>query len=138
MPYVIGIIAIVLLAFAGAQLTDPVDTTLFASFFAGSLLAFMSLQRNVSLLKARFLAVSTTAVMFFYFASFFRYCPAMPSDWYMQDRAMDVIGLLIAAFAMIPVLSVYSCYMKAECHMRKKPEKPVVHTVSSAQEHHAG
>ena len=136
MHYVNGIIACVLLAFAAAQFNDPSDTTLLFSFAGGALLAILSLQHSMSLFKARTLAVLTTTAMFFYFAGFFTYCPDMASDWYLRDRSMDLMGLLFAGFAMIPVLSVYSCWMKAECHMHR-PASSRRHGVSEIQESHA-
>ena len=117
MRYVNGVMAIVLMAFAILHLREPGNVLLVLSFAGGSLLALLSLKRSLGLMTARGLAGLSTVAMFFYFAGFFRYCPEMSTGWYMLDKAPGLIGLLVAGFAMIPVLSVYSCWMKAECHM---------------------
>ncbi len=135
MRYVNGIMAVVLMAFAILQLRDAGNVLLFLSFAGGSVLALLSLKRSLSLMTARGLAGLSTVAMFFYFAGFFRYCPEMSSGWYMLDKAPGLIGLLVAGFAMIPVLSVYSCWMKAECHMRLKPGTKVPAVPHSRKPH---
>jgi len=131
MRYVNGIIAFVLMAFAISQMGESGSVTLVLSFAGGSVLALLSLQRSLSLMTARGLAVLSAIAMFSYFSSFFRYCPEMSTGWYLLDKAPGLIGLLIAGFAMIPVLSVYSCWMKAECNMcleSKTPSRTVGHS----------
>ena len=134
MRYVNGIMAFVLMALAISQIIGPGNISLVLSFAGGSVLALLSLQRSLSLMTARGLAVLSATAMFFYFAGFFRHCPEMSSGWYLLDDAPGLIGLLVAGFAMIPVLSVYSCWMKAECHMgveSKTPARTVAHTRES-------
>jgi len=138
MRYVNGITGFVLMAFAISQLGDTGNIALVLSFAGGSVLALLSLQRSLRLTTARGLAVLSATAMFFYFASFFRYCPEMSTGWYLLDKAPGLIGLLIAGFAMIPVLSVYSCWMKAECHMSDKPtpqKQSHSQTVGHTREH---
>ena len=53
--------------------------------------------------------------MFFYFAAFFRIVDHFHENWYRGGMALEAVGMLLSAFAMIPVLSVFSCRMKADC-----------------------
>jgi hypothetical protein len=52
--------------------------------------------------------------MFFYFAAFFRIVDHFHEQWYRSGMMLEAVGMLISAFAMIPVLSVFSCFMKCE------------------------
>ncbi|MBV1905365.1 MAG: hypothetical protein KUG75_04755 [Pseudomonadales bacterium] len=126
MRYVNGIIAFVLLAFAVVGFVGPAEIHLPLSLFAGAILALLSMQRFIGLMTARALAVTTVVAMFFFFAGFFKHCPALSAEWYLEDHSLDFIGLLFAGFAMIPVLSVFSCWMKAECHMRVSSKSSVL------------
>ena len=76
------------------------------------MLAFASLQPNISFAWARVLAVASVIAMFFYFAGFFRIVDRFHEQWYRSGLMLDAVGLLISAFAMIPVLSVFSSRMK--------------------------
>ena len=58
------------------------------------------------------LAVASVIAMFFYFAGFFRIVDRFHEQWYRSGLMLDAVGLLISAFAMIPVLSVFSSRMK--------------------------
>ncbi len=97
----------------------------------GMLLAALSFKRRLNPWMLRFLAVASTVAMFFYFAGFFALAPYMRPDWFNQPEGREAAGLLFAAFAMIPVLSVYSCRMKANCphtahieHTHRSPRTP--------------
>ena len=52
--------------------------------------------------------------MFFYFAAFFRIADHFYEQWYRSGMMLEAVGMLISAFAMIPVLSVFSCAMKCQ------------------------
>jgi hypothetical protein len=52
--------------------------------------------------------------MFFYFAAFFRIVDHFHEQWYRSGMMLEAVGMLISAFAMIPVLSVFSCLMKCD------------------------
>ena len=109
-----GSIGAALAILALLHVGDPECVELTMAYAAGSVLAFTSLA-NLSIPVARGLAVVTTVCMFFYFASFFSLAPELHSQWYRGSMAVEAFSVLLAAFAMIPVLSCYSCRLKAEC-----------------------
>lgn len=82
---------------------------------AGALCAFISMKGEMPLLLVRVLALVTTGAMFFYFAVFFKMAPHFQEEWYRSAAALEALGMLLSAFAMIPVLSCYSCMLKADC-----------------------
>ncbi|MDG1132843.1 MAG: hypothetical protein P8N67_00585 [Pseudomonadales bacterium] len=81
----------------------------------GAVLALISLWGNISFSLARVLAFLTVAAMFFYFAAFFRIVDHFHENWHRSGMTLEAVGMLLSAFAMIPVLSVFSCRMKADC-----------------------
>lgn len=92
------------------------NSAMYMSMYAiGALFAFGSLFTNMGMFIARVMAIGTTAAMFFFFAGFFRLAPEFHDGWYQSGAALDGIGMLLSAFAMIPVLSCYSCILKADC-----------------------
>ena len=93
----------------------PKTPFLSAAYAAGAVLALASLWRTVSFGSALVLAFSTVAAMFFYFAAFFHIVDHFHENWYRGGLALEAVGMLLSAFAMIPVLSVFSCRMKANC-----------------------
>ena len=60
------------------------------------------------------LAVASVIAMFFYFAGFFRIVDHFHEQWYRSGLMLNAVGMLISAFAMIPVLSVFSSRMKCD------------------------
>ena len=84
-------------------------------YAAGATMALASLWRDMSFGYARVFAFFTVGAMFFYFAAFFRIVDHFHENWYRGGMALEAIGMLLSAFAMIPVLSVFSCRMKADC-----------------------
>ena len=82
---------------------------------AGALCAFATLKTDMNLTLARLFAVGTTVVMFTYFAAFFKIAPHLHEEWYRSALALESAGVLLSAFAMIPVLSSFSCMLKADC-----------------------
>lgn len=91
---------------------------LIGMYCCGAALAFITLMPGVGQLSARILAVCATACMLFFFAGFFQMAPRLGEEWYSVH--LPALGQLIAAFAMIPVLSGYSCLMKADCEQARK------------------
>ena len=130
MQYVNATIALALLGFA--LLRDaPGEATM---FIVGALLAAIAFKHWLSTWMVRMLAIVAAGTMFSYFAHFFALVPALHEDWYLRPgEASDAFGLLFASFAMIPVLSEYSCRMKAsaECERgrrqseERKPPPPL-------------
>ena len=103
-----------LLALAVLHIFIPKTPILTLIYLGGAVLALSSLRANIGFAWARVLAVATVIAMFFYFAAFFRIVDHFHEQWYRSGMMLEVVGMLISAFAMIPVLSVYSCFMKSE------------------------
>ena len=110
MQYVNAIIAVVLLAVALLKLDDPAGAS---GFILGAALAAIAFKHWLNAWTVRLLAVLTAGTLFYYFWGFFSLVPTLQPDWYWQPQAIDAVGLVFAGFAMIPVLSEYSCRMKA-------------------------
>jgi hypothetical protein len=125
MHYIYAAIACVLLLLAVLSFEPPAAVGTAAMFLAGSVLAALAYKRWLPLWAVRMLAVVSAAALFGYFGQFFSMVPTLAYDWYAGSEAARVIGLLFAGFAMIPVLSEYSCRMKAtaDCALgRRQPE----------------
>ena len=103
-----------LLALALLHVFIPKTPILTLIYLGGALLALASLRVNIDFAWARVLAVATVIAMFFYFAVFFRIVEDFHEQWYRSGMMLEAVGMLISAFAMIPVLSVYSCLMKCD------------------------
>ncbi|MEM9621893.1 MAG: hypothetical protein AAF993_09615 [Pseudomonadota bacterium] len=110
-----AVIGFILLTLTVLHFFVPNHIHLAALYGAGAALAFISLAREISIRTARLLAIGTTAVMFFYFAGFFKMAPHLHENWYTSGAGLEGVGMLLSAFAMIPVLSCYSCLLKADC-----------------------
>ena len=110
-----AIVGCMLLGLAVMHGFIPKTPLLSVIYAAGAVLALASLWRNVSFSFARVFAFLTVAAMFFYFAAFFRIVDHFHENWYRGGMALEAVGMLLSAFAMIPVLSVFSCRMKADC-----------------------
>lgn len=120
MQYVNAVTACALLLLALAMLSDPLQA---ATFGVGAVLAAIAFKHWLRLWMVRVLAFVAAAAMFLYFGQFMSLVPTLQPDWYAQPReAIDAVGLLFAGFAMIPVLSEYSCRMKAneECERGRR------------------
>ncbi len=123
MRYVNGILGGMLAVFAMLCLHDSNGGLWMSVYALGAALAFITLIPRIGLLTARMLALVATIVMFFYFAGFFMLVPTFSADWYAQGQARAAISLFLAGFAMIPVLSCYSCRMKEECPMQRRARR---------------
>ena len=109
-----GIIGCVLLALAILHVFIPRTPILSAIYLGGALLALASLRPNISFAWARVLAVASVIAMFFYYAGFFRIVDNFHEQWYRSGLMLNAVGMLILAFAMTPVLSVFSSRMKCD------------------------
>lgn len=114
MQYIHGAIALMLLVVALLHVPHPTPF-LWVPYGLASALALFTLFHDISPFFSRLLAISTTALMFFFFAGFFMDVPELASDWYKHQEGWFAVSLLLAAFTMIPVLSDYSCRCKADC-----------------------
>lgn len=114
MQYIHGFIGFILVLLAVAQVPHPTPLA-WLPYAGAALLAFITLKTEISIGLARILAISTTAMMFFFFAGFFVVAPKLAADWYMHQAGWAAVCLILSAFAMIPLLSEYSCRLKKDC-----------------------
>ena len=126
MRTVTAIIACVLATFAVLHAFIPNHLFIAFLFGAGAFLAAITIiPRSMGIHTARFLALCTTALMFFYFAGFFSMAPEFEEGWHKTGAALDGLAMLLSAFLMIPVLSCYSCLLKAEgCEQFRTKKEP--------------
>jgi len=126
MRTVSAIIACVLITFAVLNAFIPSHLHIAVLFGAGAFLAALTvIPRSMGINTARLLAIGTTALMFFYFAGFFTMAPEFEDGWHKTGAALDGLAMLLSAFLMIPVLSCYSCLLKAEgCEQFRVKEEP--------------
>ena len=131
-----AIIAVGLLVFALLARDEPGNA---AMFIGGAVLAAIAFKHWLSTWMVRVLALVSAAAMFSYFAQFFVLVPTLQPGWYWQPHeAVGAVGLLFAGFAMIPVLSEYSCRMKAseECERGRRQahdRNPVLASLRASQ-----
>lgn len=109
-----AIIGCVLLALAILHVFIPKTPILSLIYLGGAILALISVRPQLGFAWARLFAVATVVAMFFYFAAFFRIADHFYEQWYRSGMMLEAVGMLISAFAMIPVLSVFSCAMKCQ------------------------
>lgn len=114
MQYIHGLIGCTFIAIALMHAFHPTPLS-WAPFAGAALLAFITLKNEIRIPIARILAISTTIVMFFFFAGFFVVIPGLATDWYMQQAGWHAACLIMSAFLMLPLLSDYSCRLKADC-----------------------
>jgi len=129
MRMVTGIIGCALLVFAILHAFIPNHALYILIYGTGAFFAFLTLRLSANLFLVRVFAIGTTAAMFFYFAGFFRMTQHFTESWHSSGAALEGIGMLLAGFAMIPVLSCFSCMLKADCrehmleHMQEHKKK---------------
>lgn len=129
MHYLYAILAIALTGLTLTCLDDPGRAAMFA---AGALLAAIAFRHRLPRLAVRLLAVVTVGMLFGYLGQFFNLAPGLSADWYSRQEMLESAGLLFAGFSMIPVLSGYSCRMKAdaapqaESSARRKPLQDIL------------
>ena len=116
MRLVNAVIAVALVALAVLKLDDPSGASM---FLFGALIAAFALKHYLSAWSVRVLAFLAAGTLFCYFGQFFYLVPHLQPSWYWQWQgdALEATALLLSGFAMIPVLSEYSCRLKAsrEC-----------------------
>ncbi|MEZ5559042.1 MAG: hypothetical protein R3E86_10970 [Pseudomonadales bacterium] len=114
MHFVYGLIALTFIVVALLHVPHPTPF-LWVPYALAASLAALTLLRDISTLMSRFLAIAATALMFFFFAGFFFAVPELKANWYVRPEGWIAVSKLLGAFAMIPVLSDYSCRCKADC-----------------------
>lgn len=113
MRYVNATTAAALLGLALFQLLRLGDHVAALLFVLGAGTAAFAAKHWIQPKVVRLLALLAAAVMFCFFWQFFSLTPALQDDWYRHAGTLNTVGLLFAAFAMIPVVSEYTCRMKA-------------------------
>ena len=114
MQYINGLIGCVFVLIGLVHVPHPMPLT-WLPYLGAAVLAFISVKPEIGIGLARVLAVATTAAMFFFFAGFFVVAPKLAADWYIRPEGWDAVGCILAAFLMLPILSEYSCRLKADC-----------------------
>lgn len=109
-----GLVGLTFVVLALLHVPHP-SPWLWVPYAAGAVLALLTLLPSLSIPISRILAISTTVLLFFFFAGFFTEVPKLASDWYTSQEGWSAVSLLVAAFTLIPVLSDYSCRCKARC-----------------------
>ena len=87
---------------------------------AATSLSFLTFIRELPLWLTRVAAVLTVVLMFYFFASFFFLVPSLGADWYRSPGSLTSLSFLLGAFLMIPLMSEYSCRLKADCPRRRE------------------
>ena len=130
MQYINGLIGSAFVLFALIHVPHPTPLT-WVPYAAAAVLAFITLKADLGINFSRLLAVCATALMFFFFAGFFMLVPKLSADWYMSQNGWAAVTLISSAFAMIPVLSDYSCRLKAECQEARAARRAAFFSVPS-------
>ena len=106
---------ILLFILAALHAVLPKAYLLAGLYAGGGFLALFCLKQDLNLAVSKVFALAAMVLMFFYFATFFRMIGELSSTWYLGALAFEAASLLISAFTMIVILSVYSCRLKAVC-----------------------
>lgn len=114
MQYIHGLLGCVLAVLALIHIPFP-EPFAWLPFTLASALAFITMKPALSLGFSRILAIATAGMMFFFFALFFLVAPTLEADWYRTQYGWSAVCLILSAFVMIPILSEYSCRLKADC-----------------------
>jgi hypothetical protein len=130
MQYIHGFIGVVLVVMALIHVPFP-DPLEWLPFAVAASLAFMTLTQNLSMGMARILAICTAGAMFFFFAIFFLLVPRLDADWYSTQFGWAAVCRILAAFLMIPILSDYSCRLKADCMEAREARRSSFFSVPS-------
>jgi energy-coupling factor transporter transmembrane protein EcfT len=114
MHYIHGFIGLVLIVLALIHVPYP-EPLQWLPYTGAAILALLTLVSDISIPVSRLLAIATAGVMFFFFAAFFLIVPKLTADWYLNPYGWEAVSRILGAFVMIPILSDYSCRLKADC-----------------------
>lgn len=114
MQYIHGFIGCVLVLLALIHIPFP-EPLAWLPYSVAAVLAFITLKSELSIPISRVLAIATAGMMFFFFAVFFLVVPTLEASWYKTQYGWAAVCLILSAFVMIPILSEYSCRLKANC-----------------------
>ena len=113
MRYVNAVTAAALFGLAAFQMLSQGDLAAALAFVFGGVVAVFAVTHWLHTKVVRVLAFLSTVIMFCFFWQFFSLTPTLQTGWYREAGTLDAVGFLIAGFGMIPVLSEYTCRMKA-------------------------
>lgn len=130
MQYIHGFIACLLVLLALIHIPFP-EPLAWLPYSVAALLAVITLKSELSIPVSRVLAIATTGMMFFFFALFFLVVPSLEANWYTTQYGWAAVCLLLSAFVMIPILSDYSCRLKAECREAREARRTAFFSVPS-------
>ena len=130
MQYIHGFIALVLVLLAVIHIPFP-EPFAWLPYSVAAALALITLKSDISIPVSRVLAIATTGMMFFFFALFFLVVPTLKAGWYTTQYGWAAVCLLLSAFVMIPILSDYSCRLKAECREARAARRTAFFSVPS-------
>jgi len=122
MLYLNGLIGCIFAVIALLHVPHPMPWS-WVPYLGAAILALITLKREIGDMLSRALAVITTLTMFFFFAGFFVVVPKLAADWYSHQEGWEAVCLILGAFAMIPILSDYSCRLKAECREAREASR---------------
>ena len=130
MQYIHGFIGCVLVLLALIHIPFP-EPFAWLPYSVAAVLALITLKSELSLPVSRVLAIATAGMMFFLFALFFLVAPTLKADWYMTQYGWAAVCLILSAFMMIPILSEYSCRLKADCMEARAARRTAFFSVPS-------
>ena len=130
MQYIHGFIACVLVLLALIHIPFP-EPFAWLPYSVAAALALITLKSEISIPVSRVLAIATTGMMFFFFALFFLVVPTLKANWYTTQYGWAAVCLLLSAFVMIPILSDYSCRLKAPCREARAARRTAFFSVPS-------
>ena len=135
MQYVNAVIAVALVVFAAASLDAPAQALMYV---VGAALAAIAFKHWLGIWMVRVLAIGTVVTLYWYFGQFFLVAGDLKPGWFATGEAIPALGLLVAGFGMIPVLSEYSCRMKAsaECERGRRQfedRKPFLNALRASE-----
>ena len=119
MKYFHGLVGIAFVVLALLHVPHP-SPYIWVPYAAAATLTFITLFPNLNVVLSRILAVATTVLLFFFFSGFFMEVPKLAADWYQRQEGWAAVSMLFGAFAMLSILSDYSCRCKAECREQRK------------------
>ena len=105
MQYVNGALALVLVGLGALHIDDPDPAIWLSLYGAGAILAATACKPSLTPWTVRVLATAATVTMFC--------APYLTEGWYAREGHASTLALLVAGFCMMPVVSGYSCRMKA-------------------------
>jgi threonine/homoserine/homoserine lactone efflux protein len=130
MQYIHGFIGCVLVLLALIHVPYPAPFA-WLPYAGAAVLAFITLKSEIGLRVSTILAIATAAIMFFFFAWFFLLAPKLAADWYANQTGWAAVCRILGAFVMIPILSEYSCRLKADCREARAARRTAFFSVPS-------